>query len=77
MTTRSNNVAEQYGSAMPRALALQRANITRTSCHSHVAWVLHGRIGTGRKGLESLGNMLCCVATQKAPCGALCFSLSL
>ena len=77
MTTRSNNVAKQYGSAMPRALALQRANNTRTSSHSHVAWVLHGRIGTGRKDLESLGNMLFCVATQKAPRGAPCNGLSL
>jgi hypothetical protein len=77
MTTRSNNVAEQYGSAMPRALALQRGNITRTSDHFHVAWVLHGRIGTERKALESLGNALFCVATQKAPHGAPCFGLSL
>lgn len=44
-------------------------NVPRTSDYFHVAWVLHGGIGTGRKGLESLGNVLCCIATQKRPVG--------
>lgn len=52
-------------------------NVPRTSDHFRVAWVLHGGIGTRRKGLESLGNVLCGVATQKAPLGAPCIGLSL
>jgi len=42
----------------------ETVNIGRTFGQARVAWVLHGGDGNSCKGLETLGNVLFCVATQ-------------
>ena len=61
----------------PDARRKGRRECSANTSPNCVAWVLHGGIGGDRKGLESLGNVLWRVATQKARRGALCFFLNL
>jgi hypothetical protein len=55
-----------------RVQAPSAASFYGSSGCSYVAWVLHGGVGIGRKGMEYWGNVMLSVATQKnAPIGGL------